>query len=637
MKLYQALEKQLKNEPNFVSDDGQLKKWVVIEKVLDFDENLIELLLEDETLKQTFFKPIAGVLVFRQALFLQFLEQKNYINDSYTQYKNKVGLAIHGKFLKQRNETVLVWPYKDCVLEGGQTREEEDRDEIFFNEILAQDEITQLFEPKVLTNAKRFIVSGEQSFDQFHRNEQGTITDNLIIKGNNILALCSLKKEFAGKIKLIYIDPPYNTKNDSFRYNNNFNHSSWLTFMRNRLDVARKLLRDDGVIFVHCDDNEQAYLKVLMDEIFGRENFIGTIPRKTRNGKSDVPYKFSQDYDWLIVFTKNASKISALFHRNVERKYYKSDDYVERWRLSDLTNQRTPVERPNSDFTMINPKNGNEYPVNPKRCWSVTKDTFQEYYDKGKIVFPGDYDFLNISTPAMRVFENEDNGKTAYVSSDFIINFENGFENTKGNKQIDELFRTREFSYAKPEEIMEKIIAATTQKDDLVLDFHLGSGTTAAVAHKMNRQYIGIEQMNYIETVTVVRLKKVIDGEQGGISLTVNWQGGGSFVYFELKKYNEMFIEQIEKAKTTENLLKIWEKMKSKSFLDYNIDLKKQEEHLDDFKKLTLKEQKLHLCELLDKNQMYVNLSSLNDKDFSCSDEEKKVTKQFYQVKGKKL
>ncbi|MDR2761262.1 MAG: site-specific DNA-methyltransferase, partial [Planctomycetaceae bacterium] len=468
-------------------------------------------------------------------------------------------------------------------------------------------------------------------------NEQGTITDNLIIKGNNLLALHSLKKEFAGKIKLIYIDPPYNTGSDSFKYNDHFNHSSWLTFMRNRLDIARELLRNDGVIFVHCDDNEQAYLKVLMDEIFGRENFIGTIPRKTRSGKSDVPYKFSQDYDWLIVFTQNAPQFSALFHRNIERKYYKSDDYTERWRLADLTNQRTPAERPNSDFTMVNPKNGNKYPVNPKRCWSVTKDTFQEYYKKGKIVFPSDYDFLNISTPAMRVFENEDNGKTAYVSSDFIINFENGFENTKGNKQIDELFKTRDFSYAKPEEIMEKIIGATTQRDDIVLDFHLGSGTTAAVAHKMNRQYLGVEQMNYIETVTVERLRKVIDGEQGGISLVVNWHGGGSFVYLELKKYNETFIEQIEKAKTTEDLLKIWKKMKSKSFLNYNVDLKKQEEYLDDFKQLTLEKQKNHLCELLDKNQMYVNISSRNDNDFSCSNEEKQVTEQFYQVKGKKL
>jgi adenine-specific DNA-methyltransferase len=189
------------------------------------------------------------------------------------------------------------------------------------------------------------------------------------------------------------------------------------------------------------------------------------------------------------------------------------------------------------------------------------------------------------------------------------------------------------FNNPKPESLIEKIIQLATNEKDIVLDYHLGSGTTAAVAHKMGRQYIGIEQMDYIETVAVERLKKVVEGEQGGISKSVNWQGGGSFVYLELKKYNETFIEQIEKAQDTETLLQIWELMKAKSFLNYNVDIKKQEKHIEEFKKLSLKEQKQHLCELLDKNQLYVNLSSLNDADFECTEEEKKVTKDFYQIK----
>src|SRR5690554_5574972 len=284
MKLYQILESQLKKEPNYVTDNGELKKWVVINKAQNFDEELIELLLANEELKTRFFKEIAGVTVFNQNLFIQFLEQKNYLNDSYTQYKNKVGLTINGKYLKQRNEVSLVWPFKDCILEGGQSREEDKREEIFFNEILAQDEITQLLDPKVLTNAKRFDTSGEHSLPfgegqggAFNRNEEGTITDNLIIKGNNLLALHTLKQEFAGKVKLIYIDPPYNTGNDSFKYNDNFNHSTWLTFMKNRLTIARELLREDGVIFIHCDNNEQAYLKALLDDVFGVSRFIDTI------------------------------------------------------------------------------------------------------------------------------------------------------------------------------------------------------------------------------------------------------------------------------------------------------------------------------------------------------------------------
>ena len=179
------------------------------------------------------------------------------------------------------------------------------------------------------------------------------------------------------------------------------------------------------------------------------------------------------------------------------------------------------------------------------------------------------------------------------------------------------------------------MIKSVTEDEDLVLDFHLGSGTTAAVAHKMNRQYIGVEQMDYIETVAVKRLKKVIEGEQGGISKSVNWQGGGSFVYLELKKYNQTFLEQIEEAKDTEKLLAIWEDMKAKSFLHYNVDIKKQDAHLADFKNLLLAQQKQHLCEILDKNQLYVNRSSLHDAGFACTEEEKRTTQNFYKKKMK--
>ena len=286
MKLYETLEQQLKQEPNFVTDDGELKKWVVINKARNFDEELIGLLLDNQELKEKFFVEVKGTMVFNQNLFIQFLEQKNYLNDSYTQFKNKVGLTIDGKYLKQRNEVSLVWPFKDCILEGGQSKEELRREEIFFNETLAQDEITQLLEPKVLTNAKTYDKDGEHSFEKLNRDAElnkkrslpeDTITDNLLIKGNNLLALHSLKKEFAGKVKLIYIDPPFNTGNDAFGYNDYFNHSTWLTFMRNRLIVAKELLMENGIIAIHCDDNEQAYLKNLSDEIFSRNNFENTI------------------------------------------------------------------------------------------------------------------------------------------------------------------------------------------------------------------------------------------------------------------------------------------------------------------------------------------------------------------------
>lgn len=685
MKLYATLEQQLKKEPNFVTDNGELKKWVVLNKAQNFDEELIGLLLKEPTLKEKFFRTLSlskgeTVTIFNQNLFVQFLEQKNYLNDSYTKYKNKVGLTIDGKYLKQRNEVALVWPFKDCILEGGQSREEDKREEIFFNEILAQDEITQLLEPKVLTNAKRIDASTssaqakEKPFDGFNRNENGTITDNLIIKGNNLLALHTLKEEFAGKVKLIYIDPPYNTDSDSFKYNDSFNHSSWLTFIKNRLYTAKDLLCKEGIIFIHIGDQELHYLKIVADEVFGREKFIATIPRKTRSGKSDVPWKLSQDFDWILVYTKSAPKTTQLFKRAIERRYYKSDDFPnDEWRLSDLTTQRSIIERPNSNFTMINPKNGNEYPVNANRCWSVTVDTFDDFYKKGKIVFPGDYDFLKITVPAMRIFKSEEIEKNGddfdktYISSDFLNKAMNELLGTDtfnkiGTDEMVGLFSNKKFDYPKNELLIQRIIEYSTNEDDIVLDFFLGSGTTAAVAHKMKRQYIGIEQMDYIETVAVERLKKVIgtkallvkgetkqqelalvsesnveyyklEFDQGGISKSVNWQGGGSFIYLELKKYNQSFIEQIASASSTTELLQIWEQMKAKSFLNYNVDIKKQDEHLEEFKALTLAEQKEHFCELLDKNQLYVNLSSLNDADFACTEEEKQVTKDFYQLR----
>ena len=205
--------------------------------------------------------------------------------------------------------------------------------------------------------------------------------------------------------------------------------------------------------------------------------------------------------------------------------------------------------------------------------------------------------------------------------------------NKTAKDEIVELFGESLFKYPKPETLINYLVELFSQKKDIVLDFFVGSGTTAAVCHKMDRQYLVIDQMNYIETVAVERLRKVIGGEQGGISQKAEWNGGGEFVYLELKKYNQTFIEQIETAKDTKAVLKIWAEMKLKSFLNYNVDIQKQEEHIEEFKALSLVEQKQHLIELLDKNQLYVNPSSLNDKDFAVTAEEKKVTQDFYQIK----
>lgn len=649
--LYLRLIEQLKREPNFVSDNGELKKWVVAEAARTYSADVISLLLKDELLRNSFFVNVNGMEVFKLDKFLLFVEQKNFLNDGYTQFTQKVGLKIGDKFLNQRSDVELVFPHKDCVLEGGQTKEDQKRHEIFFNEVLSQDEITQLLEPKVLTGGKRYDSEGAHPLEGFTRDAEinekrglpkDTITDNLIIKGNNLLTLHTLKREFAGRVKMIYIDPPYYFRNnpatDTFKYNSNFHLSTWLVFMKDRLKIAKSLLMAGGTIWISMGDDGMHYLKMIADDVFGRDHFVGTLPRRTRSGKSDVPFNFSQDFDWLLVYT-NVSDDKDVVGRSVERKYYETDDYPgEPWRLADLTKQTTAKERPNSFFTMVDPKTGKKYPASEKRTWNVSKDTFQEYYDRGEIIFPDDYDFLKITKPYARKFKKEDDakGKLSAVISDIQIqNFLKALlydcKNQEGNNEIDDLFGRDEFDYAKPENLIKTIIDVTTKEKDIVLDFFSGSGTTAAVAHKLNRQYIACEQIDHQMELNVNRLKQVIEGDDVGISNDVDWQGGGSFIYLELKKYNQVFIDEIESGTKTEELLSIWEKMKQKAFFRFNVDMQKLDEDIDEFKALALEQQKECLFKMLDLNQLYVNLSDMEDETAKVIEEEKKITKNFYQ------
>lgn len=666
MKLYEILEKQLKKETNYVTDNGELKKWVVIDKAQSYDAELLTLLLENKELTAKFFIEIKDtakkepVFVFNQALFIQFLEQKNYLNDSYTAYKNKVGLNIDGKFLKQRNEISLVWPFKDCVLEGGQSREEDKREEIFFNETLAQDEITQLLEAKVFTNAKRHTTKGETVLDAFKRNEKGEIIDNLIIKGNNLLALHSLKKEFAGKVKLIYIDPPYNTGNDSFKYNDAFNHSTWLTFMKNRLDVAKEMLSEDGTIAISIDQKEIIYLQVLCDEVFGighRKNVI-TVKRSSVSGAKVINPGVVNVSEYLVIYCKNP----ALWKPN---KVYRKKERDERYN-SFITNFEAKPE--NWEFSSVLDAWSLSLGIDKSKLKKYFKEDYERkleafYFANAQRIFRFAALDDNAISQSVRKLKKEsklDNSKV------YILEREDKLDYYLYNGQAMLFFKERLLEIdgqqvfgemitdiwddvlpndlhneggislkkgKKPEKFIQRILQLCTNEQDWVLDFFAGSGTAGAVAHKMNRQYILVEQMDYIHDLPEARIKNVIAGEQSGISKAVNWQGGGEFVYIELKKYNEHFVEQIEVATDTNRLLQIWEEMKVKSFLNYNVDLQKQAEHIDSFQTLTLAQQKQHLVELLDKNQLYVNLSSLNDGDFAVSDEDKKITADFYQLK----
>lgn len=652
--LKQHIETILAAVPDFVEPaaDKNQKPRLKINVIKDCAERgdikLLAPLLNNPSVKKAFFTPVLDSFVFNTVRFKEFLEYSSACN-SYSKYLGqKIGLYMGDIPLIERSEVVLNFPFKDCVLEGGQRKEDgldtyfeydnkehgytekkSKRREVFYNEVLARDEIDSLFSPKAFCNAKRY-ESGKSSLckklnrDAELNKKRGlledTITDNLIIKGNNLLALHSLKEEFTGKVKLIYIDPPYNTGNDSFAYNDNFNHSSWLTFMKNRLEIARELLKEDGAIFVQCDDNEQAYLKLLMDDVFGRENFISTIVWKRKRGRDNSARWFSKAHEYFLVFAKQKSILNFnLIELDEETKLqYKNPDNDKRgkWRMLACWARGTQggVQY---DFTT---KEGHFF---SERLWLFSKENLKKLDQEDKLVIRGD----NIYR---KLFINEHKGQVLESIWTDASNAANAAD------EIKSLFGSIVFSTPKPEPFMQRIIKLSTSESDIVLDYHLGSGTTAAVAHKMNRQYIGVEQMDYINTVTVERLKKVIEGEQGGISKLENWHGGGSFVYMELAEKNEQAVRLISACKNGEELISIFDKLCSKYFLHYNVRIKefREEVKTDRFQSLSLKEQKEMFCRMLDLNQLYINADDRKDNNSGLSTDDIAITEDFYRLRG---
>ncbi|MDN6194533.1 MAG: site-specific DNA-methyltransferase [Alkalibacterium sp.] len=236
----------LSNFPEYW-DEGTLLKNKVIEDLRSYDKNIITALLSNEKIKETYALSVRDMTIFKVEEFIEMLRYKTYWENSYTKYRNEIGLTSDGKYLNYNTDVVLDFPFKDCVLEGGMSNEDEGKKEVYYHNVIAKEERDTLLQPKVLTNIKKYDKNGEHDITEFNDD------DNLIIKGNNLLALHRLKERYAKKVKLIYIDPPYNTGSDSFKYNDNFNQSTWLTFIRNRLSVAKELLKDEGIIIVQSD------------------------------------------------------------------------------------------------------------------------------------------------------------------------------------------------------------------------------------------------------------------------------------------------------------------------------------------------------------------------------------------------
>ena len=635
--LHQKLINLLKTDERLLDEGGELIAAIIHRLVRQLDRDLVRLLLSDDDIKAEFFEEIDGHWIFDANAFANYVSNQDFLANSYTRFRNKIGLNIGDQFLRERGEVSLVWPYKDCVLEGGQTREEEKRKEIFLNEILAQEEINRLFDPKALTSWKRYTPEGEANPTEIQHDENGVIRENLIIKGNNLIALHILKRQFLGKVKLIYIDPPYNpdSQANTFTYNNNFNHSTWLTFMKNRLEVAKELLTEDGVLIVAIDENEQAYLGVLLRELFDQhEIHCITIVHNPR-GVQGTNFSYTHEYAYFVI--PQGKKV--------------------------IGNRRISPE----EVTWSNLRNwgGESRRENAKNCFYpiiVENDEVVGFGDvaddhehpQTQTVSHGESDFVypidaNMVERKWRYARQSVDGvkhllRTRETSKGYEIEIGKDFgvhrtvwqdsrydANIYGTQIVKALVPNCNFAFPKSlwnvYDCLYSVVA--DDKDAIVLDFFGGSGTTAHAVLELNkdggnRRFIICEQMHYVETVTRERVRKVIEQNNQG-----------DFIYCELMQYNEAYMEKIQAAQSSDELIALWDKIAVNSFLNYYVNPETPADAVEDFKAVGETENGLNkqielLAELLDKNQLYVHLSEIDDEDFGVSPEDKALNRKFY-------
>ena len=609
--------------------DGKLLENKLTELALKLDHALIELLLSDNKAKEHFFIEKTfkkeKVLVFDKDKFIAFVNNKEFLPDSFTSFKNKIGLMTNGDYLKEKDAVVLAWAYKDCVLEGGQEKEDQKRDEIFYNETLSPDEIDRLFEPKVLTNFKKYDSKGGHNVAEFN--------DSLIIKGNNLLTLHCLKQKFRGQVKLIYIDPPYNpdSKANTFCYNNKFNESTWLTFMKNRIEIAKTLLREDGAMIVAIDENEHLETGLLLKEVFkDYEIHCITIVHNPR-GVQGTNFSYTHEYAFFVI-PKNKKTICDRKIDGEQIDWSNLRNWGGESERSDAKNCFYPI--------IVNPKNGKIIGFGEVSLDSYHPQSANVKNKEGIQVFPIDKEgverkwrYARQSVEAVkhllrakkieRGYEIEigkDFGtyKTVWVNSKYDAN-------EYGTKIVKSLVPNCKFDFPKSlYNVYDCVYSVVAEdKNAIVLDFFAGSGTTAHAVLDLNnedggsRKFILCEQMHYVDTVTKERVAKVIKNS-----------GKGSFIYAELKEWNEEYMTEIQKADTARKLLNIYERMQKEAFFRYDVDLSKFD--IKEFEKLSLKEQKQILCECLDKNHLYVNLNEIDDGTYKVSVDDKKFNKEFY-------
>ncbi len=648
-KIYSVLEK----DSRLVDEEGKLLKNKVQELAQKMDSKLLRLILNDDYCKSLFIQDVDGIQVFDKDKFCWVINSKDFLPDGFTKYKNAILLTDeNSNSIKKSSDVVLEFPFKDCYLEADSTKDTDEREEVFYNETLMKSEIDTLLAPKAFCNSKKYDSDGE------HKVTSITDKDNLIIKGNNLLALHSLVPKYKGQVKLMYWDVLYNTESDKVPYADSFKHTSWLTMMKNRLEVAKTLLKDDGVICIQCDDNEQAYLKVLCDEIFGRKNFLNCIVVETGEvfgtKAAHINKTFVKVKDYILIYSMSQVSIKPLWtktnelydtHFNCIIKDGKKETFLNYLKGIDWVNEEFEKYniglKTNNIATLMNLSDKFKNFVNNDISnilygdWPYTQKIDDEsIFDDNDIHLIDGLMVFKTSGGVYRYYRSFK--ETLHMTNDFVPtyckstargdlwkDFHNDMRNVSKEGNI--VLKNGK----KPVRLIFDLLTAFTSDGDIVLDAYLGSGTTADVAHKMGRKYIGIEQLDAHSKMEIERMTNVIAGDQTGISEIVNWHGGGSFIYCELAKNSQNVIDRIITAPDNE-LPDIYEQLLDSPFLSYKVDIQEMEKQKGSFTELTPDDQRKLLISILDKNTLYVNYSDMDDEDYALSDNDKAFTKSFY-------
>lgn len=641
-KIFDELKRALVSfdDKYFVGEDLNRSKLTV--DLRNYDDALLSKLFEVDFIKQHFIKEVAGQRLFQIEQLEEAVLYNDYWDTSYTKYENRVGLASKGKFLQDSEDVVLDFPFKDGVLTASMTKEdnEDGYDDAFLNEVIEKDEIDRLFDKKVFVNVKRF--GDNQAVQNSAEVDNGIVSfdvdkDNLVIKGNNLLALHTIQEIYANSLDCIYIDPPYNvpSSNNSFTYNNKFNHSTWLTFMKNRLEVAKTLLRtEDGVLIVAIDENEVNYLGVLLDEIFDEcEKHLITVVHNPR-GVQGTNFSYSNEFLYFV-FPKGKKLIE---NRRL------SDEEISLSNLRNWGGESLRGDGKNTFFPILvqdekilgfgdvseddfHPKKTEiidgisyVYPIDPKgieRKWRYARQTIDDIKDMlyPKLKADGSYEIM--------LGKNFGQYKTVWQSNLYD-------SSVHGKQLLNKLVPNAPFSFPKSVYAVKDALYAVVKnrKNAKVLDFFGGSGTTAHAVQMLNKEddgqrvFITIEQMNYINTVLVPRLLADDDNKKND-----------GFIYAEMFPKNLGYLQDVIHSKDLETLKSVYNRMLSGNDTDepadiaFRADLSKIDwlQGFDENKRLLVK--------LLDKNGLYYNFSEIEDKNVRdlISDEDYTFNKNFYE------